>query len=515
VGVMYKVFQHKEKYIVLLIFLSIIWSSLEVCSVYLLRYFVDFFSKNNEQKLLLILFLFCFFILVIECSIRYAAKILLSLLPSIIQFIQHNLFSAACGLQYPEYQKETAGKLVDRINIATQNIEEIIKSFIFSILPVFVGFILSTALIFFIHKFLGILYMTWFFLMMGITVFSTKKYFIKSETYIKKHVNFSSHLVDVFNNILFIKTWPCIKEEKKIFEESQSDVLFHFNKFEQFTYRLDIIRSIISGVIVIVIAIQVYLLSISGGLSSGDVVFVIISCLSMRRKIWESSLQLVRLLKSIGQLREAFVITKLPQDEQSEKTENMRISKGDIVFDNVSFSYGDKRVFSDLSFSVRSGEKVAFVGKNGSGKTTIIHLLLKLLKPEKGRILIDNKDISVCNAQFLRQQICYISQEQILFDRKFDQNYLQDTNLLPDEISVKKTYDNPTHLSLGEQQLLHIKRSLQKDVPIIILDEPANHLDSCHKLVLLDLIKSFTDKTVIIISHDISVVENADWKVIL
>lgn len=205
--------------------------------------------------------------------------------------------------------------------------------------------------------------------------------------------------------------------------------------------------------------------------------------------------------------------------------------KGEIVFDHVHFSYGNGVVLKDLTLVVKPGEKIAFVGETGTGKTTIASLLLRFYEPQQGRILLDGKDIREYTQQSLRRAIGLVQQDVFLFsdsvnyniaygDDSVGQNEIQKAARLAaaDEFidRLPETYDTcigerGVKLSGGQKQRIAIARAFLKNPPVMVLDEATSSLDTAtEKLVQESLDRLSANRTTITIAHRLSTIINSD-----
>jgi ABC-type multidrug transport system fused ATPase/permease subunit len=183
-----------------------------------------------------------------------------------------------------------------------------------------------------------------------------------------------------------------------------------------------------------------------------------------------------------------------------------------VKFKNISFGYGDNKLYQNFSLDINQNEKVLISGKSGRGKTTLIKLLLKLQKLDEGDILISGKSIKNINSDLIRKKIIYVNQKTHLFDNSILNNIKYGNNISDNEIiDLIKKYDvnldlyaNGKSSSLGMQKMAIILRGLLKtDYDMIIFDEPTVSLDGLNKDKIMNMILELTkDKTVIIISHD-------------
>ncbi|MBQ8701040.1 MAG: ABC transporter ATP-binding protein [Acidaminococcaceae bacterium] len=205
--------------------------------------------------------------------------------------------------------------------------------------------------------------------------------------------------------------------------------------------------------------------------------------------------------------------------------------KGEIVFDHVHFSYGNGVVLKDLTLSVKPGEKIAFVGETGAGKTTIASLLLRFYEPQQGRILLDGKDIREYTQQSLRRAIGLVQQDVFLFSDSVNYNIAYgDDSVSQDEIKkaarlaaadefierLPETYDTcigerGVKLSGGQKQRIAIARAFLKNPPVMVLDEATSSLDTAtEKLVQESLDRLSANRTTITIAHRLSTIINSD-----
>jgi subfamily B ATP-binding cassette protein MsbA len=208
----------------------------------------------------------------------------------------------------------------------------------------------------------------------------------------------------------------------------------------------------------------------------------------------------------------------------------------DIVFENISFNYGEKPVLRDINLTVKSGQLVALVGASGSGKTTIANLLLRFYDPQQGSIQIGGRDIRDVSTGDLRNQIAVVSQEIILFDETVRRNIELGRPGASEEdiIAAAKhahAYDfimqkpngfdtvigeKGIMLSGGQRQRIAIARAVLRNAPILVLDEATSALDNeAERVVQSTLDELMTECTTICIAHRLSTIMNADLIIVL
>ena len=211
-------------------------------------------------------------------------------------------------------------------------------------------------------------------------------------------------------------------------------------------------------------------------------------------------------------------------------------SEGLITFEGVSFHYKpDQPVLSDLSLTIRRGEKVALVGPSGSGKTTLASLLLRLYEPQSGVIRLDGIDLRGMGREELRRRFAVVPQDVVLFPGSVAENVALEAH--PDEARVAEALsrmsaldyflkrpgglkapvgDQGGNLSAGERQLVAFARALYRDVDTLILDEATASIDSdTEARVQAALERVLEGRSALIIAHRLSTVRRADRILVL
>ena len=207
-----------------------------------------------------------------------------------------------------------------------------------------------------------------------------------------------------------------------------------------------------------------------------------------------------------------------------------------VAFDNVSFSYGDETVLKDISLKVRAGEKLAFVGSSGAGKTTLVNLLPRFYDVTGGRILVNGVDIRDLTLTSLRARIGLVTQETFLFndtvanniaygcvdaDRGTVESAARQSHAHDFIMGLPKGYDTVigergVRLSGGQRQRISIARAILRNPPVLILDEATSALDTeSERMVQAALDELIEGRTVLAIAHRLSTIINCDRIIVL
>ncbi len=241
--------------------------------------------------------------------------------------------------------------------------------------------------------------------------------------------------------------------------------------------------------------------------------------------------QVQRALGATERVRE--ILRETPEAIELKPQVKSRI-RGDVKFENVVFSYPSRKeitVLKNISFEVKAGERVAFVGKSGAGKSTIVSLLLQFYTPDSGRILIDGKDARDYALSELRSQMAIVPQDVMLFGGSIFENIAYGNPSASEAEVIEAAKKAHAHefitsfpegyktivgergikLSGGQRQRVAIARAILKNPAILILDEATSSLDSeSEKLVQEALETLMQGRTSFIIAHRLSTVRTAD-----
>ncbi len=275
----------------------------------------------------------------------------------------------------------------------------------------------------------------------------------------------------------------------------------------------------------------------AGLVTVGDIAMIISLMMGQMRQLLFIGNEINKLMDDYGQTAEGLNEILVPHDIVDDKdAKDLKTNGGTIVFDDVSFGYGNSVVFDHFQLKVPGGQKVGLVGHSGAGKTSLTALLLRQYDVKEGSIVIDDQDISETTQVSIRRQIAIVPQDTSLFHRTIRENIRYGNLNATDAdveraakqaqahdfiMSLPKKYDTMVgergiKLSGGQRQRVAIARAILKNAPILVLDEATSALDSeseaCIQQALQELMKG---KTVLAIAHRLSTLRMMDRIIVL
>ena len=330
-------------------------------------------------------------------------------------------------------------------------------------------------------------------------------------------------------------------------------LLERFRDENMWLQRRRLVGNVIFGVLATVMIYGLFTRVIFRAVEGGDAapeLGTVVIFLPALAKVYDMMNQLVRIAS--GTMHTTMMISNLRELTlaQPAAPDNGQITPatahGEIVFEHVSFTYPasgkhHEPVLRDVSFSIGAGEKVALVGANGAGKTTIVKLLGRLYKPDAGRILFDGHDVADLSRTYLNQQISFVLQAFGRYEATAGENiaYGDWRRLMDDPDELRRIaqdagvdqmieqfpdgYDTVLGrmfgdftLSGGQWQQLALARALARNPKLLVLDEPTSNLDARAEYELFEQSRRLArDRTTIIISHRFSTVRMADRIIVL
>lgn len=357
------------------------------------------------------------------------------------------------------------------------------------------------------------------------------------QAYRKKSSNMSAYVHEVLSGIRVVKSFSANKETYRIFKEITEEERDSYIKASVYSASFGPATEF-SGMIGI---IMIYMVGVWYIGTPKITVGLLVAFTTYFTMFWSPIASLSSLLNQIisnlSAAERVFDILDTDVDIfDVEDAVELSDMKGKVEFENVSFGYDtggeqENLIFKDMNFTVSPGENIAIVGPTGSGKTTIVNLILRFYDVTSGRILVDGQDVRKIKLRSLRRQIGLMSQESFIFSGTIRENILYgNPNATEKEMieaakavgvhefikNLKNGYDTELkergeELSLGERQLIALARTMLIKPKIIILDEATSKIDThTEKVVQKGTKKLLAGKTSFVIAHRLSTIQNAD-----
>jgi ATP-binding cassette subfamily B protein len=448
------------------------------------------------------------------------------------KILSTNYYEHLLSLPQSYFDTELSGKIINRLNRSIGQITNFMQMWSNN----FLQFIFSTIFA------LGIIaYFSWpiallLFSLYPIYIFMT----IKTSGQWQKYQAKVNHNLDVANGrfaesigqIKVVKSFIQEEHELGFFKKYYNNVVKIVQPQSQLWHKRDVQRRLVLNVIFLGVYLLIFVQAVNGHFSPGQAVALILYAMQIRIPIFTISFLVENTQKAVADSKDYFKVMNLePAISDQPNAKKLKVSKGTIEFDHVSFAYDNTPVINDISLTIKPDTKVALVGESGEGKTTLTNLLLRLYEPQNGTIFIDSQDINQVSQQSLRQNIGVVFQEPALFSGTIFENiaYANPSATKAqviaaaraanaDEFIAKldKGYEaeigeRGLKLSGGQKQRIAIARALLKDAPILVLDEATSSLDSKSESMVQEALQHLMKgRTTIIIAHRLSTIQNVD-----
>lgn len=439
------------------------------------------------------------------------------------------------SLPYSVFEEKRSGELLNKAQKAKSDIQQLMNVSINVAFSILIGILIVVSYSFWVHWLIGLFYAL-IIPLITITSFLITRKIKKAQTEIvKEGAALSASTIETMRNVELVKSSGLENQEISRLNNINEQVLSLELKKVLIIRKLGFIQDTILNILRSSIMALLFYLVFKGVVSIGEFFALLFYSFFIFNPLSEIGNVSSGYQEANASLSELNKIQKLrtPSDGKGIK---ILSSLNSISFKNVSFSYPTKKELSieKISFQAKGGETIAFVGLSGSGKTTIVKLLLGLYNPTKGKILINDIDSKTINYDEIRKKIGYVPQETQLFAGTIRDNLLFVNPKASDEDclnvleqsaakNIVKTKENILDLKIGEagvklsggeRQRLGIARALLRNPDIIIFDEATSNLDFLTEKKIAETIKKISSSKpnliTFIITHRLSTITHAD-----
>lgn len=455
----------------------------------------------------------------------------------IVYKLREETFTHIHSLSLSFFNTTPVGKLVTRVSNDTEAVNELFSTILVKLFKNVVKIIGYAVVMLSINvKMAGISFLLLPLVAILTFVFrhlSRKAYQITRNKITELNTFLSEHI----SGMKLIQIFAREKEKYSEFE-GKSMELYRANFREIITFAIFRPSIYLVSVIAMILVIRTGSLSVLNGSLSLGTLFVFITYISsFFEPIQELSEQLGTLQSSIASAEKIFSVLDVKPEIVSPADPAPVNILGEIEFRHVWFAYEEENyILKDVSFVIHPGEKAAFVGATGAGKSTILNLIGRYFDIQKGQILIDGIDIHEIDLDVLRGAIGQVQQDVFIFTGDIKSNIsLNNEAISPDDVrraaeivnadpfiqKLPHGYDEPvtergSTLSAGQRQLLSFARTLAYDPKILVLDEATANIDTeTETLITQALARLMDGRTTIMVAHRLSTIQHADKIIVM
>ena len=465
-------------------------------------------------------------------------------IPDFSEFSIQKIFTSLLSNKDLDYDNLETGEILSKI-IKVPNIIykylDLLKSLLFSQIMVIASCLYHY---FNVSNVTGLVFC---FLVVGVLILQYISYELTLNIELKREQSKDSiyqHFQDVLNNLISVIVCKQEEHEKKVLHNVFEPYVEIFKRSLNMNFIIRIIFSLFNIFSFILLNYVIYKEYVKKTITKEHFIssfIVTYSVLGIFSESYYAVRSIIDMYSQVKDMEDYFNEQQESEDENTAKSiANMGFSNGDIEINNVSYVYKGNENFKDETYSfalkdvsikIKKNENVAIVGQIGSGKSTLIKLLMKLSKPTKGNIKINGVNLQAISREELYDNIFYVPQKPKLLNRSLYENLIygleeklgsnksENIAKINDTMKQMKLSENiikifnekmdqpmgvdGVKLSGGQRQIVWIVRAMMRNTSILILDEPSASLDKENKKIILDTIKEVgRHKTVIIISHD-------------
>ncbi len=479
------------------------------------------------------LWLFALLNLGIVLFSRASGAVLVVVGPILRRQVRRELFHY---LQYHSqrfFLSHFAGSIGNRISEVAMSVAHTVWTILFDFWPLLISFSVSLLLLFGVDQHLAFTLAGWIALYILISFVLALKCRHYAQQYAASRSLVSGKIVDSVTNIMNAKLFARRNYERDYLEDFLNLEVKSARRTFWYMERIRWFQFI--AAMLLMLGIIGYALKIwsEQGMSAGQFAMAASLSLMLIEQARGLSRRFLEFFEYVGNINDGvnMIVAAHEVTDRADATE-LSVNTGAIEFQHVHFHYAQgKPVFSDLNLSIACGEKIGLVGFSGSGKSSLLNLLLRLFDTQSGNILIDGQNIQHVTQESLRDSIAMIPQDPMLFHRSLMENIRYGRLEASDEavidaakkahahdfiIELAEGYDalvgeRGVKLSGGQRQRIALARAVLKDAPLLFLDEATSALDSVTERHIQDSLNYLMrNKTVIVIAHRLSTLAHMD-----
>ncbi len=431
------------------------------------------------------------------------------------------------------YQHHFSGSLANKVNDLTNSIPSLIRITMDRFFSHGLALLIGIITLWQVNYYFALFILTWTLACLIGALCLSKHFTGLARAWSELGSTITGKVVDVLSNMLSLRLFAAKNQEKQSLNQTFEQTVLAEQKLHRAYLWLWIC---VGHSFLIFQGFNFYFLCKGrqeGWISVGDFALVLMINIAIIEGLWEVLHDFSEFSTLWGRISQALkTLLHKPDIQDAPHAEILKVNQGSICFENVKFHYkGTEALFNNKSVRIEPGQKVGLVGYSGSGKSTFVHLILRLYDISEGRILIDDQEIRSVTQDSLHLNIAMIPQDPSLFHRTLMENIRYGYVEATDEAVIRAAQKAHAHefisqlpegyaslvgergvkLSGGQRQRIAIARAILKNAPILILDEATSQLDSVTEGYIQESLWTLMqDKTTLVIAHRLSTLLHMD-----
>ena len=454
--------------------------------------------------------------------------------------LSRRYFEKLLRLPQRYFDNELTGTIISRLNRSITSITDFLNMFANSFFPTLITLGAVLVITLFYSPWLALLLVVIYPTFIWLTALTSKKWQVWEHRKNEHYDIAGGRFAEVVGQMRVVKSFVTERSELRAFGAHFDDAVGLTAEQSAYWHRMDLARRAVLDVVFFGVYLLVFVQTARGDYTVGTMVMLLQLVNMAKMPVTSMSYYLDTAQRAIAGSREYFSAMAQPEEphnpllpQQTAATIAWSDENPVIDFDRVSFGYGDTTdvVLKDVSLAIDRGERVAFVGESGGGKTTLVNLIMKLYSVTDGVLRVHGQSVDEVPTEALRREVGVVFQDASLFSGTIRENLAYGLDGVTDEqLEAAATRANAMgfvdklrdgfdtqigergiKLSGGQKQRLAVARALLKDAPILILDEATSSLDTkSERAVQAGLDELMEGRTTLIVAHRLSTISSVD-----
>ncbi len=508
---------------------------LDLVKQYIIKGIIDLPSIENFQitdlyKAISILLI----IIVLELIFYYISNIIrtIYMVKKQTPYISEKLFSNLDKKSYPFFVDNYSGKISTSINEINNEVINLNTQITSKFIAILTSMISSLILLYTIN-FNIFITATILFTSIIVTrlVYFSKSYLPLVKKAQEYNRDYNGVLNDAVLNFTSLKIYNAVENFSKTLKLKKEEANFYKNKASTREFSYGAIANVVYIIVLVILMIYSISLFENNRMSLGNFIFFINAMISLKSQSTSFTWSYIHIGEIFVKMKNCYELLYINNNVEDNNKKDLVVETGKVEFRNMSFKYNKNYVFENFNLVVNDKQKIGIIGVSGSGKTTLVNLLFRFYSPQKGNVLISDKDISDYNTKSLYNNLTYVPQETILLHSSIYENIkIAKPNASNDEIinaakkaelhefieSLDDKYntivgERGIKLSGGQRQRIALARIFLRDSKIVIFDEATSSLDNNTEFkIQKNIHRYFKEQTIICIAHRLSTLKDMD-----